>query len=85
MTTETGAGQWGSALAMACNFFGMDLEVYMVRASYDMKPYRRILMQTYGSQVFASPTDLTDAGRAILAKDPNIRALWELPSLKLSR
>jgi pyridoxal-phosphate dependent TrpB-like enzyme len=71
MTTETGAGQWGSALSMACNFFGMGLEVYMVRASYDLKPYRRILMQSYGAEVFASPTDLTDCGRAVLAQDPD--------------
>jgi len=71
MTTETGAGQWGSALAMACNFFGLDLEVYMVKASYDLKPYRRILMQTYGAQVFASPTQATDYGRSVLEEDPN--------------
>lgn len=71
MTTETGAGQWGSALAMACNFFGIDLQVYMVRASYDLKPYRRIMMQTYGAQVFSSPTELTDYGRSILSADPN--------------
>ncbi len=70
MTTETGAGQWGSALAMACKFFDMDLEVYMVRVSYDQKPYRRYLMETYGAQVFASPTNKTNAGRAILEKDP---------------
>ncbi len=71
MTTETGAGQWGSALSMACNFFGMGLEVYMVRASHDLKPYRRILMQSYGAEVFASPTNLTDCGRAVLAQDPD--------------
>ena len=71
MTTETGAGQWGSALAMACQFFGMDLEVYMVRVSYDQKPYRRILMQTYGAQVFASPTTRTDFGRKLIAEDPH--------------
>jgi tryptophan synthase beta chain len=70
MTTETGAGQWGSALSMACKFFGLDLEVYMVRVSYDQKPYRRYLMETYGAKVFASPTELTDSGRAILEKDP---------------
>ena len=70
MTTETGAGQWGTALAMACNFFGIDLEVYMVKISYNQKPYRRIFMQTYGAQVFASPTDRTEYGRALLAKDP---------------
>jgi tryptophan synthase beta chain len=71
LTTETGAGQWGSALAMACKFFDIALEVYMVKVSYNQKPYRRILMETYGAKVFASPTDLTNAGRAILAQDPN--------------
>ncbi|MGA2488969.1 MAG: TrpB-like pyridoxal phosphate-dependent enzyme [Anaerolineales bacterium] len=71
MTTETGAGQWGTALAMACNFFGMDLEVYMVKISYIQKPYRRIYMQTFGAQVFASPTDRTEFGRSLLAIDPD--------------
>jgi len=71
MTTETGAGQWGSALAMACKFFDLPLEVYMVKVSYNQKPYRRFLMETYGAQVFASPTTLTNAGRAILENDPN--------------
>lgn len=71
MTTETGAGQWGSALSMACNFFDLALEVYMVRVSYDLKPYRRILMQSFGAQVFASPTDTTEYGRSILAEDPD--------------
>jgi tryptophan synthase beta chain len=70
MTTETGAGQWGSALAMACKTFGLDLEVYMVKVSYTQKPYRRILMETFGAQVFASPTNLTDYGRSVLADDP---------------
>jgi tryptophan synthase beta chain len=70
ITTETGAGQWGTALAMACNYFGMDLEVYMVKISYNQKPYRRIYMQTFGAQVFASPTDRTEYGRALLANDP---------------
>ncbi|MGE5222212.1 MAG: TrpB-like pyridoxal phosphate-dependent enzyme [Omnitrophica WOR_2 bacterium] len=70
LTTETGAGQWGSALAMACNFFDLSLEVYMVRVSYDQKPYRRILMETYGAEVFASPTDRTAFGRSVLEKDP---------------
>lgn len=70
LTTETGAGQWGSALAMACNFFELDLEVYMVKVSYNQKPYRRIMMQTYGAQVFASPTDRTQYGRAILSESP---------------
>jgi len=71
LTTETGAGQWGSALALACNFFGLDLEVYMVKVSYQQKPYRRIMMETYGSQVFASPTDRTNYGRSVLKADPN--------------
>ena len=71
LTTETGAGQWGSALALACNFFGLDLEVYMVKVSYQQKPYRRIMMETYGSQVFASPTDRTNYGRSVLKQDPN--------------
>ncbi len=71
LTTETGAGQWGSALALACNFFGLDLEVYMVKISYQQKPYRRLMMETYGSTVFASPTDRTNYGRSVLAQDPN--------------
>jgi len=71
MTTETGAGQWGSALAFACNVFDLDLEVYMVKVSYHQKPYRRILMETYGSTVYASPTDRTNYGRSVLAEDPN--------------
>lgn len=71
LTTETGAGQWGSALAMACNFFDIDLEVYMVKVSYEQKPYRRVLMQTYGAEVFPSPTEKTEVGRRILAQDAN--------------
>ncbi len=71
LTTETGAGQWGSALSMACKYFNMDLEVYMVKVSYQQKPYRRFLMETYGAQVFASPTDRTQSGRAILAEAPD--------------
>lgn len=71
MTTETGAGQWGSALSIACNFMGMDLEVYMVRVSYDLKPYRRLLMQMNGGQVYPSPSKRTDAGRAVLAASPD--------------
>ncbi|HLE52596.1 MAG TPA: TrpB-like pyridoxal phosphate-dependent enzyme [Anaerolineales bacterium] len=71
MTTETGAGQWGSALALACNFFDLDLEVYMVKVSYQQKPYRRIMMETYGAQVFASPTDRTHFGRDVLERDPD--------------
>ena len=71
LTTETGAGQWGSALALACNFFEMDLEVYMVKVSYAAKPYRRVMMETYGAQVFSSPTDRTNYGRSLIAQDPN--------------
>ena len=71
MTTETGAGQWGSALAFACNVFDLDLEVYMVKISYQQKPYRRNLMETYGAKVYASPTNLTNYGRAVLEADPD--------------
>ena len=71
LTTETGAGQWGSALSLACNFFGLDLEVFMVKISYQQKPYRRVMMETYGGKVFASPTDRTNYGRSVLEKDPN--------------
>ncbi|HEY3345002.1 MAG TPA: TrpB-like pyridoxal phosphate-dependent enzyme [Anaerolineaceae bacterium] len=71
LTTETGAGQWGSALAMACHMFDLALEVYMVKVSYQQKPYRRFLMETFGAQVFASPTDRTHAGREILAANPD--------------
>ena len=71
LTTETGAGQWGSALAMACNYFDIDCEVYMVKISYHQKPYRRVMMQTWGASVTPSPSDKTQAGRAILAEDPD--------------
>lgn len=71
LTTETGAGQWGSALAMACKFFNLNLEVYMVKVSYQQKPYRRYLMETYGAKVHASPTSHTDYGKSILANDPD--------------
>jgi tryptophan synthase beta chain len=71
LTTETGAGQWGSALAMACNFFGLDLKVYMVKVSYHQKPYRRVMMETWGAQVVASPTSDTQSGKAILEHDPD--------------
>ncbi len=70
LTTETGAGQWGSALAFAANVYGLDLEVYMVKVSYHQKPYRRILMEIYGAKVYPSPTDRTEYGRKILAEDP---------------
>ena len=70
-TTETGAGQWGSSLAMACKFFDLELEVYMVRISYQQKPYRRHIMETYGAQVYASPSDRTQFGRSMLETDPD--------------
>ena len=71
LTTETGAGQWGTALALAGNFFDLDVEVYMVRVSYDLKPHRRVLMEAYGAQVFSSPTNLTHYGRSVLAENPD--------------
>ncbi len=71
LATETGAGQWGSALACACRLIGLDCMVYMVRISYDQKPYRRIMMKTYGAEIVASPSPLTAAGRAILAEHPD--------------
>lgn len=71
LATETGAGQWGAALSMACNFFDMECLVYMVKVSYHQKPYRRSLMQLFGASVLASPTNLTNAGRAVLEKDPD--------------
>ncbi|MBU3665258.1 MAG: TrpB-like pyridoxal phosphate-dependent enzyme [Chthoniobacterales bacterium] len=73
LSTETGAGQWGSSLALACNFLGLECEVFMVRVSYDQKPYRRALIETYGAKVTPSPSNETDCGRAILAADPGCR------------
>jgi tryptophan synthase beta chain len=71
LTTETGAGQWGTALSQACNFFGLECYVYMVKISYEQKPYRRVMMQTFGAHVTPSPSDTTQAGRSILAKHPD--------------
>lgn len=71
LTTETGAGQWGSSLALAGAMFGIDVEVWQVKASYESKPYRRYLMELYGSQVHSSPSELTESGRAILAEQPD--------------
>ncbi|MDX1636751.1 MAG: TrpB-like pyridoxal phosphate-dependent enzyme [Balneolaceae bacterium] len=71
ITTETGAGQWGTALAFACSQFDVNCEVYMVRISYDQKPYRKVMMNTFGAEVYPSPSDRTQAGRDILAKDPD--------------
>ncbi|OQB15606.1 MAG: Tryptophan synthase beta chain [Firmicutes bacterium ADurb.Bin193] len=70
ITTETGAGQWGTALSMACAHFDMPLRVYMVKISYMQKPYRKEIMETYGANVFPSPSDTTNIGRSILEKDP---------------
>ncbi|MGQ9474702.1 MAG: TrpB-like pyridoxal phosphate-dependent enzyme [Actinomycetota bacterium] len=71
LTTETGAGQWGSALAMGCNFFGLELQVFMVRSSFQQKPYRRVLMETWGAKVQPSPSEMTQTGKKVLEKDPN--------------
>ena len=71
LSTETGAGQWGSSLALAGRMFGLDVRVYMVKISYQQKPYRRSMMETWGAEVFASPTDMTESGRRILAEHPD--------------
>ena len=70
MTTETGAGQWGTALSMACAYLGLDCQVYMVKVSYEQKPFRREVMRTYGAKVTPSPSDTTEVGRKILAENP---------------
>ena len=70
VTTETGAGQWGTALSMACSYFGLDCQVYMVKVSYEQKPFRREVMRTYGAKVTPSPSDTTNVGRAILKQFP---------------
>ena len=70
VTTETGAGQWGTALSMACSYFGLDCKVYMVKCSYEQKPFRREVMRTYGANVTPSPSETTNVGRQILAKHP---------------
>ena len=71
LTTETGAGQWGSAMSFASKQFGIQCKIFMVKVSYEQKPYRRSMMQTWGAEVFASPTGMTEAGRQILARDPD--------------
>ncbi|MGD8428839.1 MAG: TrpB-like pyridoxal phosphate-dependent enzyme [Ectothiorhodospiraceae bacterium] len=71
LTTETGAGQWGSSLALAGSLFGLDVRIYMVRVSYEQKPFRRSMMQTWGGEVIPSPTNQTEAGRRALAEDPD--------------
>jgi tryptophan synthase beta chain len=71
LATETGAGQWGSALSFACSVFGLECTIYMVKVSYHQKPYRRLLMQTYGATVHASPSEQTEFGRQTLRSDPD--------------
>ena len=71
LATETGAGQWGSALSLACKMFGLECTVYMVRISYDQKPYRRMMMHAWGGEVYPSPSDHTNSGRAVLAESPD--------------
>ncbi len=71
LTTETGAGQWGSALSFACNLFGLECQVFMVRISYEQKPYRRVMMQSWGANCIPSPSDQTEAGRKILQENPD--------------
>ena len=70
LTTETGAGQWGTALSMACGFYGLDLNVYMVKVSAEQKPYRKAVMETYGAKVIPSPSETTEVGKKILAENP---------------
>ena len=72
LTTETGAGQWGTALSEACSYFGLPLTVFMVKTSYLQKPHRKSVMQTFGADVIPSPSNTTNAGRQILAADPNV-------------
>jgi len=71
LVTETGAGQWGSALSQACSHFGLECQVFMVKVSYGQKPYRKIFMELFGAEVIASPSEITDAGRKVLSKDPS--------------
>src|SRR5207244_1435328 len=71
LTTETGAGQWGSALAFACTLFGLECTVYMVAANYHQKPYRRSMIQTYGAEVFPSPSSRTQSGQKVLGENPD--------------
>jgi tryptophan synthase beta chain len=71
LASETGAGQWGSALSLACGLFGLECTIYMVKVSFDQKPYRKLLMQTYGATVHPSPSNQTEFGRKVLAADPH--------------
>src|SRR5437879_2334635 len=80
ISTETGAGQWGSALALAGAYFGVDIEIFMVKISYQQKPYRRNMMETYGAAIHASPSNLTNASRSMLAQDPDNKSTRSLTS-----
>ena len=71
ITTETGAGQWGSSMAFAGAFFDIEVQVYMVKISYQQKPYRRALMESFGANCYASPSDRTQTGKTILEQDPD--------------
>ena len=82
LTTETGAGQWGSALSFACNQFGLELKVYMVRVSFNQKPYRRMMMETWGGKCVPSPSPDTAAGAASMSRILTIRAAWASPSAR---
>lgn len=81
LTTETGAGQWGASIAFAAKHFGIDLQVFMVKVSYDQKPYRRLMMNTWGAECVASPSTLTESGRAALERDRTVREAsgWPFP------
>ena len=85
VTTETGAGQWGTALSMACAYLGLDCKVYMVKCSYEQKPFRREVMRTYGASVTPSPSMSTEVGRRILAENPTPPAPSAAPSARPSR
>jgi tryptophan synthase beta chain len=86
LTTETGAGQWGSALAFACAQFGLECKVFMVRVSFDQKPYRKAMMQAWGGQLRGQPQHRNPAGREILAQiSPTPPAAWASPSARPSR
>jgi tryptophan synthase beta chain len=79
ITTETGAGQWGTAIALACTMFDLDCTVYMVKASYHQKPYRKSLIQAYGATIYASPSEQTNAGRTVLAEAPDSLGIGRQP------
>jgi tryptophan synthase beta chain len=85
LTTETGAGQWGCALSFACTVFDLDCMVYMVKVSYEQKPYRKIMMQTWDADVVSSPSMHTNAGRNILNTHPKTSGVWGSPSARLLR